>query len=119
MEMTTLRFLKAKDKMCRTVSSCMECPIGKFENCSTLIKSHPEKVVDIVSNWADNYATYLADFRNKFPNAMLRAGSKYSNPIPTVCRRHIYGTGITGCMEVSGCTLTEGPCEQCWKEFCV
>ena len=117
MEMTTLQFLKPKDKMCQMVPSCLECPIGKFEGCSTLIKSHPEEVVDIVSKWADNYATYLADFYNKFPNAMVRVSSKYPNPIPTVCRRHIYGTGIKGCMEINECISNKGLCEQCWKEF--
>lgn len=117
MEMTNIQFLKAKDKLCHVISFCKECPIMKLgeekeeHSCTTLFRMYPEEVVDIVTKWADDHATYLADFRDKFPNAMLHFSSKYSSPIPVVCRRHIYGTGIDGCI------ANEGPCELCWKEL--
>lgn len=125
MELTNIQFLKVKDKLCHAISYCKECPIMKLgeekgeDSCTVLFRMYPEEVVDIVSKWADDHANYMSDFRDKFPNAMLRAGSKYSSPIPTVCRRYIYGTGIFGCMKINECTSNEGPCEQCWKEFYV
>ena len=119
MELTNIQFLKIKDKLCHAVPYCNECPIMKFgeekgeDSCTVLFRMYPEEVVDIVSKWADDHATYISDFRGKFPNAMLRLSPKYLDPIPVVCRRYIYGTGIDGCV------FNEGSCDQCWKEFYV
>lgn len=117
MKLTNIQFLKMMDKLCHVTHYCNECPIMKLgeekkeHSCTTLLRMYPEEVIDIVSKWADDHATYISDFRGKFPNAALRISSKYLSPIPVVCRRHIYGTGIDGCV------FNEGPCDQCWKEF--
>lgn len=119
MELTNIQFLKIKDKLCHAVPYCNECLIMKFgeekgeDSCTVLFRMYPEEIVDIISKWADDHANYMSDFRDKFPNAMLQIKSKYSSPIPMVCRRYIYGTGIDGCV------FNEGPCDQCWKEFYV
>lgn len=117
MKLTNIQFLKKMDKLCHVTHYCNECPIMKLgeekkeHSCTTLLRMYPEEVIDIVSKWADDHATYISDFRGKFPNAALRISSKYLSPIPVVCRRHIYGTGIDGCV------FNEGPCDQCWEEF--
>ena len=119
MELTNIQFLKIKDKLCHAVPYCNKCPIMKFgkekgeDSCTALFRVYPEEVVDIVSKWADDHANYMSDFRDKFPNATLQLSPKYLDPIPVVCRRYIYGTGIDGCV------FNEGPCDQCWKEFYV
>lgn len=120
MELTNIQFLIAKNEMCSKFPYCRDCPIGKLGEeknegygCLTLIQLYPNEVTAIINNWVAQHLTYLADFHKKYPNATFKVDCNQPEPIPVVCRKNIYGTGI------SECEYNSDTCKRCWEEFYV
>lgn len=118
MELTNIQFLTAKNEMCSEFPCCRDCPIRKLGEeknvgygCLTIIQLYPNEVTAIINNWAAQHLTYLADFRKKYPNATFKVDFNQSEPIPVVCRKNIYGTGI------SECDFKGDTCKRCWEEI--
>ena len=88
----TVNFFKEKERLtnnCRI--SCLECPLnlkynGMDVGCSTLIRLHPEKAVEILQKWSDEnpVKTRLDDFKEKYPDYQ-RDEDNY----PTICVRRL------------------------------
>lgn len=74
--MDAVKYLKELKRMCKTISHCESCPLGKiyethvFE-CYTARNKNPEEVVEIVEKWSKEnpQKTILQDFFEKYPNA--------------------------------------------------
>ena len=47
--MDAVKFLKEYKRLCDECSSCIKCPLEKFEDC---IKADPEEVVKAVEKWS-------------------------------------------------------------------
>lgn len=106
-EMTAMEFLKEYRRMCEMHDSyCSGCPISKFKNytCRIVLKDHPEEVIAMVQEWADEHPkkTMLQDFFEKYPNAPRRTSGE-----PLVCPESLgYRPEDTGC---------HAGCDECWN----
>ena len=88
----TLLFAKERRKMCNSFE-CKKCPIFGLDDCMlgriTGTEENDKEVLQIVQHWSDKRqrATYLQDFLEKLPDAVMDAAK-----IPSVCRRLLYIT---------------------------
>lgn len=108
--MDAVKFLNARERMCKSYRSCEGCPEhrtrnGKDTSCLNLSKQFPEVEVAIVEKWAKKHPekTYKDDFVEKFPKATLS-----SRGCPLVCRNTIY--------RGEGCKKPFPNCKPCWNE---
>ena len=102
--MDAVKFLKTKNRMCKTKVLCKNCPLDAYKSeCDTIDVEDFKliKIVSIIEQWdKENPAkTYKDDFLEKFPKAVIAEN---------ICRYHVYKTG--------GCDGFTGDCELCWNE---
>lgn len=69
--MDAVKFLREIARMCAEYALCKGCPIGHGA-CRTMEAQEPEKIVDIVAEWAKEHPveTRESRFLKEFPNAM-------------------------------------------------
>lgn len=93
------------NKMCKTHYDCVGCPLEDLCDYfpSTCGEDEIKQMEDIIDKWVEEHkpVSYLADFKNKFPNARIN-----SNGIPGVCLHFLYGDYET----------CEGDCNKCWRK---
>lgn len=93
------------NKMCKTHYDCVGCPLEDLCDYfpSTCGEDEIKQMEDIIDKWVEEHkpVSYLADFKNKFPNARIN-----SNGIPGVCLHFLYG-------DDENC---EGDCNKCWRK---
>ena len=89
---------------------CSDCPFSHENNggelyCEELEILYPERAIEIVEKWSDEHPhkTFLSDFLEKYPNAMLREdGMPYG-----VCPY------VLGYDEAKECNYLN--CNACWN----
>lgn len=94
------------NRMCRSYYDCVGCPVECFcehfpKDCEEEEVKHMEEAID---EWVEERKpkTYLADFKNKFPNARIN-----SNGTPGMCVHFMYGDKSCECC---------GDCNKCWRK---
>ena len=85
--MEAIKFIKERDRMCRTHDNCEGCPLRKYGDCgdcSDFPKTSPERAVEIVEKWSEENPrkTRKSEFLKLFPNATLDSNG---NLIITPC----------------------------------
>lgn len=100
--------------------NCADCPFylerrrsaGYDGGCTGMMLYHPDLALKLMEEWFAGRntkkkprKTYLEDFREKMPNAIV-----HKNGRPGFCRRRLYNAdGVHGCEYGIGC-------DECWNE---
>lgn len=108
--MDAITFIKEKERMCKTCSSCFLCPACLDDRCAVGLRSGftPEQQINIVKVWAEKHPrkTRQSVLLEKFPNAKID-----SNGILNLCPSAIYGANA--CDRYSDTCL----CNTCRRKF--
>lgn len=82
-------FIKERERMCKTCSSCFLCPAW-LDGCTVGVRSGftPEQQINIVKAWVEQHPrkTRQSVFLEQYPNAKID-----SNGILYLCPSAIYG----------------------------
>lgn len=94
------------NKMCKTHYDCVGCPLEDLCDYfpATCGEEQIKQMEDIIDKWVEEHkpASYLDDFKNKFPNARIN-----SNGTPGMCVHFMYGDKSCECC---------GDCNKCWRK---
>lgn len=110
--MDVVEFLKEKNRMCESYSSCYECEIKKMTvnsgmfHCSIWVGKHNEEAVAIVEKWSAEHPikTRQSEFLKMFPNA------KFADGVIDICPCQIDTKIKDDCSRLS-------PCFNCRKAY--
>lgn len=105
-----LRMTKAYESgFCRI--RCEHCPLdkknsGEDVSCIQLELKHPERAVEIVQRWSDEYPpkTYLTELLKNYPNTPLDDDGAPKSLCPHAL----------GLVEIDDC---DGNCAECWNQI--
>lgn len=103
--MDAVKFLKEKNRMCKSINKCGACALSDPQNyCDDFAYEHPEEAVSIIEAWAKAHPakTRQSEFLKLFPNAPLRDG------VLTVCPR---------CFIPNMRCEDSGNCAKCSRDF--
>lgn len=73
--MDAVKFIKGKNRICKSVKDCCKCPIyiegyKKRVSCDVLISEYTEEAVKIVEKWlTEHMITRQSEFLKAFPHA--------------------------------------------------
>ena len=102
----TKNYMKEQQRMCDFYRDCHEgCPASHICNSA---ERDDLKMIKIVQTWSDlnPQRTYLTDFLEKYPNAVLDSdGFPYE-----ICPHAL------GLIEVDECDGNESKCLACWNQ---
>ena len=110
--MDAVEFLKTLCRMCNC--ECYKCEFGKrlsgFETCTVWRKTHPEKAVAIVEQWAAEHPskTRQSVFLKMLPNVPLNDKGQ-----PAFCPKLL----DTAYHPVGSCCLDVDICQRCMDNF--
>lgn len=87
--MDAMKFLKEKERMCKTCGSCFSCPAWLNSKCGiNNVRSDitPEQQINIVKTWVEQHPlkTWQSVILEQWPNAAL---DKYG--ISTICPKQL------------------------------
>ncbi len=79
--MNAVEYLRTLRRMCKSVGSCLECPLG-VRGCMGTRDRSAEETIEIVESWAEEHPirTRQTEFLKRFPNAKLFGGVLYICP---------------------------------------
>lgn len=104
--MDAIKFLKEKNRMCKTVKGCINCSLGnKTGGCQVGSaynqKVSEEQLVEIIETWAAEHPvkTRQSEFLKIFPNAKMRDGAIIIPP----CEISIINAESKMCKNSSDC----------------
>jgi len=71
--MEAIKFIKERDRMCRTYDDCKGCPLEADDDCTDFPNGSPERAVEIVEKWSEEnpVKTRQSEFLKLHPNATL------------------------------------------------
>lgn len=102
--MDAMKFLKEKERMCKTCGSCFSCPAWLNNKCSVNnVRSDitPEQQINIVKTWVEQHPckTRQSIFLEQWPNAQCIDGILVLCPgwIDTCFSCPIYGNNNVDC----------------------
>lgn len=98
--MDAVKYLREFARMCAEYSICKGCQIG-HGTCRTMEAQEPEKIVDIVAEWAKEHPveTRQSVFLERYPNAKIDEDGVLNicpDYIEGSCRKY-EGVGCNGC----------------------
>lgn len=117
----TKNYLSEKNRMTKSGENgscniaCINCPLSRYNNgknmfCTALESQHPETAVKIVQKWSNTHLknkTYLSEFMNNYPDAILGEGG-----VPErICPREL------GLNDIESCAPGEDHCTECWNQI--
>lgn len=107
--MDAVKYLREIARMCAEYALCKGCPIGHGA-CRTMEAQEPEKIVDIVAEWAKEHPaeTRQSRFLKEFPNASVY----YVDGTIDICPRFMDKT-----LECKALGDAEMECIECEREF--
>lgn len=110
--MDAIKFIKERDRMCKTYGNCSWCPAGLDNECIVARRSGyaPEQQVNTVKVWAEQFPLKKRKtaFLEHYPNARVD-----SEGIPCICPASVYGDTV--CFkETENCKIL---CYDCRREF--
>ena len=100
---------RTKNGLCKI--KCSNCPLcsnnnGEGLSCPTFEMYYPEKAIEVVQKWSNEHPrkTYLSEFLNNYPNALLD-----KNGVPqNLCPSRFGLKNLENCGEIS--------CVECWNQ---
>lgn len=107
--MDAMKFLKEKERMCKTCGSCFSCPAWLNSKCSVNnVRSDitPEQQINIVKTWVEQHPckTRQSIFLEQYPNAKVDGRN-----VLCACPAKIYGDNV--CLNDAAC------CSDCCRDF--
>lgn len=113
--MDAMKFIKERNRMCKTNVSCYNCPaheIGCSNSCKFAMENwlSPEQQIQIVEEWSAIHPrkTRQSVFLERYPNAELD-----SQGILCICPESIYGEAVCS-KKTENCRII---CYDCRHEF--
>lgn len=117
--MDAIRYLKTRERLCQN-NECRLCPLGASNNgesvlCVELEKIRPEKMVEMVKQWAKEHpgVTRMDEFINEHPNTEV--GKYKKEKFVDICPQKIdnkFKCRIEGCH-----TIYNTDCYVCKVEY--
>jgi len=71
--MEAIKFIKERDRMCRTYDDCKGCPLEVGDDCTDFPNGSPERAAEIVEHWSKTHKgkTRQSEFLKLYPDAKL------------------------------------------------